>query len=195
MSLMTSRILFNERKPSSTLTAEKLRELLRYDPVTGNFFWLVTQGGRSQAGQRAGKILKANRGYRQIVVLGIRYRAHRLAWLYMTGEWPRDVIDHIDGDTDNNRWANLRAATQAQNMANQRLYRKNNTSGHRGVFKVKGRESWRVRIRVRGEQISCGCYPTFEAAKAAYLQHATRLYGEFARTAEFPDAPWIKGGE
>jgi hypothetical protein len=100
------------------LTAERLRELLHYDPDTGVFTWLRVKGRRVRVGALSGK---ANGGgYFQIGVDGRIYYAHRLAWLYVHGEWPVASIDHVNCDRCDNRLANLRPATKAQNAANAR---------------------------------------------------------------------------
>lgn len=94
----------------SKLTQEVLKSLLYYDPETGIFVWLVTRQ-RSPAGKEAGGY--DEKGYRRICVNGTKVRAHRLAWLYMTGEWPEDQLDHINGLKDDNRFVNLREATNS----------------------------------------------------------------------------------
>lgn len=84
-------------------TAERVRELFRYDPETGIFTRLVDSPmHRAKAGETSASI--NSQGYAQIRVDGKRYKAHRLAWLHMTGEWPTQQIDHIDGNRANNRW-------------------------------------------------------------------------------------------
>jgi|SRR5262249_13953776 len=88
------------------VTAERLREVLSYDPETGTFTWRVSGGGRRTSGV-AGHHDRAWKGYVCIAVDGRKYRAQRLAFLYMTGDWPPAQIDHINGDTSDNRWANL----------------------------------------------------------------------------------------
>jgi hypothetical protein len=95
-----------------TLTVERLRELLTYDPETGELRWRVTRR-RAAKGSLAGTLNR--NGYRNIEVEQRCYKAHRLAWLYVTGEWPKETIDHINCKRDDNRWANLRQATTAEN--------------------------------------------------------------------------------
>src|SRR5687768_770720 len=109
------------------LTAEKLRELMDYNPDTGVFLYRKRRGRRS-AGLEAGSIVK---GYR-LISLGKQYSAHRLAWLYVYGEWPAGDLDHINCVRDDNRIANLREATDSQNNANRTLAPKN-SSGFKGV--------------------------------------------------------------
>jgi hypothetical protein len=103
----------------STITAERLRQLLHYDPERGVFTWLSRPAERSWntrfAGTRAGTI--NGLGYVVIGILGRRYKAHRLAWLYVHGEWPGRELDHINCDKSDNRIANLRPATRSQNIA------------------------------------------------------------------------------
>jgi HNH endonuclease/AP2 domain len=97
----------------------------------------------------------------------------------MTGKWCRVIIDHRDGDPSNNRWDNLRRATVAQNGANKPRHR-NNTSGFKGVCRDRGR--WRAAIYKNGRRHPLGNFPTPEAAHAAYVKAARKLFGEFART-------------
>jgi hypothetical protein len=105
----------------STLNHRQLLVLFSYDPDTGLFTRLVTTGSRSQAGEIAGS--KDSQGYWQISINHRVHRAHRLAWLYMMGEWPDAEIDHRDLNRSNNRWSNLRPATRAQNEAVKVRYR------------------------------------------------------------------------
>ncbi len=114
------------------------------------------------------------------MVAGKMYKAHRLAWFYMTGEWPPDQIDHIDGDRDNNRLVNLRKATNAQNGANARLS-KNNSSGFKGVSFDTSVGRWRASIRRNRQLHYLGFFNTPEEAHAAYASAAVQLFGEFAR--------------
>lgn len=92
------------------LTSEVLREKLLYDPITGTFTHLRNHA-KVKAGQQAGSL--DDRGYRQIVISGKFYYAHRLAWFYMTGEWPVSEVDHKNLEKDDNVWTNLRAATRS----------------------------------------------------------------------------------
>src|ERR1035437_5724966 len=99
-----------------TLTQEKLKELLHYDPETGLFTWKNTRHNAVKIGAIAGYWRKD--GYVGIYVLGHHYLAHRIAWLYMTCEWPEFEIDHENRKYSDNRWKNLREATHLQNMHN-----------------------------------------------------------------------------
>jgi hypothetical protein len=106
--------------------------------------------------------------------------AHRLAYLYMTGEWPPAGIDHRDTNRSNNRWNNLRAATQLQNSTNSSI-RIDNTSGYKGVYWHIGARKWRAQIVSKGKIHLLGYFSTPQAAHRAYCEAAIRLHGEFAR--------------
>jgi hypothetical protein len=162
----------------STLTQERLKELLDYDPETGVFTWLASTTNRISVGDVAGSVDRL--GYRRIALDRRDYKAHRLAWLYMTGEWPTSDLDHINCDKDDNRIANLRLATEAQNGANRRK-NSNNTSGYKGVSSSRGR--WRAEIRVNGRARRLGHFTDPAAAHAAYVAAAEKHFGEFARVA------------
>jgi hypothetical protein len=110
----------NQRRPAppspdGPLTLNRLKEVLHYDPASGDWKWLVRVAWRINAGGRAGTLNTL--GYVAIKVDGTVYLAHRLAWFYMTGNWPQE-IDHIDRNKSNCRWANLRSVTHAENMQN-----------------------------------------------------------------------------
>ncbi|MBA1157754.1 HNH endonuclease signature motif containing protein [Microvirga mediterraneensis] len=160
------------------LTAERLRYLFRYDPETGQFWRRHPHAGYN-INREAGYVRKGA-PYREIRVDQKLYLAHRLAWLYMTGEWPVETVDHIDGIPANNAWANLRAATFKENSRNRgRL--PNNTTGYPGVSRQRRR--FRARIVVDGKPIELGSFDTKEAARDAYNAAAKEHFGEFARVA------------
>lgn len=163
------------------LTADRLREVLSYSPSSGEFHWRIMSSCRKPVGSLAGD-KKKDSGYVLIGVDCFRYRAHRLAWLYMTGEWPPRQVDHEDTNRSNNRWANLRLATNQQNQANSGTS-KNSASGVKGVFWSKQREKWQTKINVNGRQIHGGFHDCLEDAAAAYLKLAREHFGEFARAA------------
>jgi hypothetical protein len=156
----------------------RLREVLHYNPETGVFTWLVS-AGRVRAGDVAGSISNPRR-YRNISIDGRKYLAHRLAWLHTTGEWPPVFMDHINGDTSDNRIANLRPATQTQNRANTRRA-SNNASGFKGV--CWHRRKWRAQLIVNGVLYHLGLFDTPEKAHAAYVTAAEKHFGKFARAA------------
>ena len=169
------------RPQTSNLTVRRLRQLLSYDPLTGEFRWLVVAANhRPRIGQIAGCI--NGHGYRHIQIGRTRYDAHRLAFLYMTGKFPDLQVDHADGDRSNNRWSNLREASGSQNNANARQLR-SNTSGYKGVSWLSRRKRWRSLIMVNGRQIYLGSYDCPQEAHAAYLDAAIKYFGAFARAA------------
>src|SRR3990167_10880186 len=160
------------------LTAERLRELLDYDPQTGVFIWLRSHSNQIKAGAVAGS--PNERGYLRITIDGCSYRAHRLAWLYVYGEWPPGRLDHQDTISDHNWISNLRPATQSQNMGNT-CRGKNNTSGFKGVSWCKIKRLWRARIKVDYHERSLGYFTNAEDAHTAYCIAAAEAFGEFAR--------------
>lgn len=166
----------------SSITVETVKKYLSYDPTCGTFVWLTCEGNRknnSRAGMVAGSV-KAKSGYNYIWIEGRHYLAHRLAWLYVYGEWPSEHVDHKDGDKLNNRISNLRLASNSQNKSNGKLY-KHSTSGFKGVSKVGKR--WKAQIVHGYKLIYLGCHDTKEQAHNAYINKAKELQGEFARSA------------
>jgi HNH endonuclease len=151
--------------------AGRLRERLHYEPETGVFTRQV-KGKR-----KAGTICN---GYWAIRFEGRPCKASRLAWLYMTGEWPKEQIDHANDIKADDRWRNLREATQAQNTANGPI-RVTNKCGFKYVTRVN--RKWRARIVVSDKQIHLGYFPTPELAHAAYYAAAKQYFREFARAA------------
>lgn len=169
------------RAAEQSLTPAMVREFMRYDPNSGVFTWRKTLGQRAQAGN---VILGADNGYGyiRIAVKGKNYMAHRLAWAYMLGRWPEDIVDHRDRDRSNNRWINLRAATYATNNQNKKV--KVGASGLRGAYKMKGvkkstSKHWMSVIQVDGKSIHLGQFHTAEEAHAAYAEAANKYHGEF----------------
>lgn len=150
-----------------------LKALLRYDPKTGSFRWLVSPRYNVLVGQVAGHV-RASYGYRVIGIQGNLYRAHRLAFLYMTGSWPLRDIDHIDGNKDNNKWANLRDADQRINQGNRKRANANSGSGLLGVG--RWRVYWRARITVNRKEVHLGYFKNKHKAYAAYLLAKRQLH-------------------
>ncbi|WP_395454812.1 HNH endonuclease signature motif containing protein [Azospirillum melinis] len=161
-------------------TQERVRELFNYDPETGIFTWRISRTGSIRVGQVAGTVRKVT-GYVRIHVDGKFYYAHRLAWLYMTGEWPAEEIDHINRQGGDNRFANLRPASRAQNGGNTSI-RRRNKSGVKGVSWYKRGRKWKAQIMMNGKNCSLGCFNTISEAAAAYAAAAELCYGEYACT-------------
>ncbi len=164
------------------LTQERLKELLSYDPLTGVFLWRVKLSNKNPGDVAGCK----KRVYIVISIDDVIYRAHHLAWLYMTGEWPNPFVDHRDLNKHNNVWTNLREATKSQNMANVGII-KSNKSGLKGVSRYRAGESygkpWQACIGKDGKSRHLGHFATKEEAHAAYVAAAENLFGEFARAA------------
>lgn len=170
---------------------DELMRALSYDPETGAFIWRArpdkpVNWSTRWAGKAAGTIDKD--GYHVIIVNTFGFKAHRLAYLFMTGEWPPSDIDHIDGAPANNAWTNLRSATRTQNNGNCGP-RSRVSSGMKGVYRVKSTGRWMSRIRCGPVREYLGTFATKEAAQEAYAAAARRLFGEFARTGREPPPP------
>ena len=157
------------------ISAELLRKILVYDPLDGSWVWRINSAAATKAGDQAGHL--DEKGYHRISIKGRNYRSHRLAWLYMTGEWPKNQIDHRDRNRANNRWANLRIATKSQNGSNTGPYR-TNKCGLKGVHQRKNGR-FLASIQVRKKKIHIGVFDTAEDAHAAYCRMSSRLHGEF----------------
>jgi hypothetical protein len=161
-----------------SLTAQRVRDLLAYDPITGVFVWRVARGP-VQAGTIAGS--PNEWGHIRIKIDGHLYMAHQVAWLLMTGAWPSHQIDHRDTNPANNAWKNLRPATGSQNMANIGL-RRDNKTGFKGVHQRPGQITFSASLRKNCKTIHLGTFKTAEEAHKAYCKAASEIHGEFANT-------------
>lgn len=160
------------------LTQKRLKEVLNYCPETGVFTRKIRTSNRVKVGAPAG--CTTSQGYVAIRVDRRRYKAHRLAWLYVHGVWPNNDIDHDDRDRSNNRIDNLRDVTHKQNHENTGL-RDDNTSGFRGVSSEPRTSKWVARIMHHGKQVNLGTFPTPESASEAYEAMRDRLYTHHKR--------------
>ena len=141
------------------LTHSELLALVTYDPETGEFYARHNRG-KWVAGSRIGTTRKT--GYRQLCLYGQIYLAHRVAWLYVHGQWPVAGLDHVNRVRGDNRICNLREATQAQNHENR--------GGVRGYVRSAAKaERWVARITVSKVIHDLGSYATQAEARAAYL--------------------------
>jgi hypothetical protein len=150
----------------AAISAERLRELLEYDPVSGLFTRRTFASSNALAGSAAGGL--NNEGYVIIHVAGTRAFAHRLAFLYQTGAWPSGVVDHVDGNRANNAWSNLRDVSPALNQRNRVKASKNSKTGVLGVYVYRGKFMSALKL-------TFGPFDTAEEASAAY-HAAKRLY-------------------
>ena len=156
---------------AKTFPAAAVLPRFTYDPATGFIF--------SRLGRRVGA--RDEEGYVRVAFKFsgklVKFRAHRLAWLAMRGEWPLLDIDHINGDRQDNRWQNLREASRATNAENQRKAKRGTISGLLGVSFAKDTGRWAAQIQVQGKNKNLGRrFPTAEAAHAAYLQAKRQLH-------------------
>ena len=171
-------------KRRNDLTAEYVRSILDYNPETGVFKWKWRDDVRRCDNARfAGKVAGVVQldGYISIRINKRRYLAHRLAWLYVHGEWPAEQIDHIDGVPANNRIANLRLATNQENQRNVGL-QKNNSTGIKGVHWHKRRGKFMAEIR-SGKRLYLGYFDTLAEAAAARTAAEIEYFGPFRRAA------------
>jgi hypothetical protein len=157
----------------------RVRELFHYDAETGVFTRKIRTSNSTKVGDVAGG--NNGNGYVSIWVDGRRVLAHRLAWFYVHGEWPTTDVDHINGNPQDNRIANLRLATRSQNLANMKPHR-DGQSGFNGVSWYKPTEKWTSQIWVNGKNRRLGYFSTAEEAAKAYADAAQAARGEFART-------------
>ena len=153
------------------ITANELRNVLSYDDNTGIFTWIARPSKAVKIGQIAGSL--NNTGYVTIGIYGKVYKAHRLAWLYVTGDWPSGLMDHINGDKSDNRFENLRDIGPRGNSENVRRPNKRNKSGFMGVIWFQNK--WRASITVNRKTQRIGDYDTPEEAHNAYVE-AKRKY-------------------
>lgn len=172
------------RRSRDGITADQVRELLDYNPLTGIFIWRYRPDALKRWNVRyAGLVAGAPHimGYTRISVFHMSYLAHRLAWLHYYGEWPLQGIDHIDGNQTNNAIANLRAANQEQNSCNSKTL-KNNKLGHRNVSFCTAMNMFLVQfMRGKKKRIYKAYFPTLEEAVVDRNRVAVLLQGEFAR--------------
>jgi len=156
------------------ISAEFLRSVLSYSKTTGVFRW-KTNRGRVKAGTIAGSLHRKH-GYIQIGLCGKDHKAARLAWLYMTGGWPSQLVDHKNGNRSDNRWSNLRDLGFTANLQNMRKAHKDNVSGLLGVTWSREKQRFFARIQVNKRAMRLGYFDTAEAAHSAYLKAKRRLH-------------------
>lgn len=170
----------NTATARAPLTQENLKMFVHYDPVTGVFTRVRSNTCAIRVGDVAGSLCH---GYSRFRVDGTLYYAHRLAWLYVTGEHPTNKIDHIDTNRLNNKFSNLRQASDAENCRNKNKH-KNNTTGFKGVTKcgVSKKNPWRAEITVNSKAIHLGLFKTALLAHGAYCEAAKKYHGVFARS-------------
>lgn len=155
------------------LTAERLRDLLSYDPDTGVMRWRENRSNDVMAGDDAGYL---DRSRVRIWIDGRPYLRSRLAWLHVRGVWPENQIDHANGESGDDRFSNLRDATSRQNNANK--IGRGISGMPRGVYRRGGR--FQARITTAGREINLGSFAKISEADAAYRAAADNVHGEFS---------------
>lgn len=169
----------NEAAKEGLLDVGDLCRAISYDPETGIFVRLVS-AGTSKAGSRAGTV--GPKGYRRIMVDGQRFEESHLAWLFVNGYWPRELIDHKNGNPSDNRICNLREADYSENAANKKRH-VNGRSGLKGASLHKATGLWQAQIMKNGKKKYLGLFDTPESAHAAYVTAAGEMFSSFARAA------------
>lgn len=154
------------------LTAAILREVLSYNPETGEFRWVKARRAVTVGSIAGGKY---SNGYLRIKINETTYLSHRLAWLYMHGEWPASQMDHINGVRHDNRIVNLREATPGENQQNVSAHR-SNPSRRLGVTWDKRARKWRARIKINRKETYLGLFENIEDAVAARAKAKTTMH-------------------
>ncbi|HBD3039996.1 TPA: HNH endonuclease, partial [Citrobacter koseri] len=145
------------------ISQSEIKRLLKYNPENGIFTWAVKPSQAVNSGDIAGT--KNTQGYITILIKRKPHKAHRLAWLYMTGKIPT-WVDHINGIRDDNRWANLRECTPQQNAINAKL-RKDSSSGVKGVHWHRTHKKWIAQASFNGRRVFLGCFLSMHEAITA----------------------------
>jgi hypothetical protein len=159
----------------STVTAELVRQFLQYDPESGIFTWIKRPNAMVAAGDIAGTCHKG--ALTMIGLRGRKYPAARLAFLWMTGRWPVEEVDHIDRNPLNDRWANLREASRQQNAANRMVPRKSGLP--RGVYPSNKSGRFYAMITIGRECVYLGTFDTPDEAHKAFMERARATNGDF----------------
>jgi len=172
---------------------EYLRENVRYDPDTGHLWWTKSLNEQLEKGCLGKPLGSYSGGYLIFAVPRFVTKdeprwfplAHRVAWFLHYGVWPKGVLDHINGVTNDNRINNLREATRTQNVMNRRK-RLSKLSQYKGVSYHQGGEKWRAYIHFNNKQLHLGHYTSEEEAARAYDKTAREYFGDYA-CLNFPD--------
>lgn len=168
-----------ERMTLGKITADRVRELFLYDPLSGSLTWRMNKNYRARAGERAGSLHgDAKRQSRYVRVDGVKCHEHRVIWLHVTGAWPEGMVDHRNGDASDNRWANLRDVSAEVNAQNRRKPRAGARVGLLGVV-IKKRcpiKPYTSSITVGGKRKGLGFFATAEEAHAAYVKAKREMH-------------------
>ena len=156
-------------------TLKRVRDLLSYNPVTGEFAWKTYKRPMGTA--------LSTHGYRRLRIDGALIYAHRLAWFYVYGVWPENKIDHANGLRADNRIMNLREADNSENAHNAKM-QKNNACGFKGVWFCTQSNKWKSKIMKDYKSYHLGTFKKPEDAYSAYIKAASKLHGAFANTGD-----------
>jgi hypothetical protein len=158
-----------------SLTAAQLRELFSYDPETGIFTRLKTTCWCAKAGMEVGS--DDMHGYKTVRIGKASYKIHRLAWLYVHGEWPKGDVDHLNGQRSDNRIANLRDVPRQTNLQNCRQAASHNLStGVLGVYPTRSGKRFEAAISINNRKCRIGVFDTVDEAHAAYIEAKRSLH-------------------
>lgn len=156
------------------ITQQLLKEYFEYHD--GHLWWIKPTSRRVKIGQQFGTIVH---GYRRCQLFNKVYSEHRLIWLYHYGEWPKDQLDHINGNPGDNRIENLREVTNQQNQFNKRSL-VGSTSVYKGVCWHKRDKKWVAQAKIGDKCNFLGYYATEEEAAEAYRKATEHLHLEYA---------------
>jgi hypothetical protein len=159
------------------LTAQRLREVVVYDELTGEFRWRGYRSGLSTYAKPVGWV-NPDKGRRIVRIDGHTYRASRLAWLYVFGVWPSHEVDHIDGNKLNDAIANLRDVPRLLNEHNKKKANRRKRGGSMRGATVYG-DRWQAIIRAEGTVHRLGVFASEQQAHAAYMAAKRRLHAGF----------------
>lgn len=162
------------KSSENLISIERLKEVFYYDHNLGWLIWLIKPNRNIAINSRAGSLKSDGRRY--VRIDNVEYLEHILIWFYMTGRWPKNLIDHKDLNKSNNKWENLREANYSQNGFNCNP-RSTNKLGYKGIKFFKGK--YRVRIMINGKEIHIGSFNTLEEAVEARNSKGIELAGEF----------------
>lgn len=162
-----------------------VKHFFEYDPETGAFDRIRFVSNQGVIYERRSPVKSRHQfGYYITVVFGKRYRVHHLIFVHMTGEFPTQYVDHIDGDRTNNRWSNLRLATKSENQRNHGVHA-NSKTGITGVYWYEPLKKFQAQITVNGERIHLGYFESVVDASVA-RKNADLLYGFHPNHGERP---------
>lgn len=159
------------------ITQKRLKEVLNYDPETGIFTWKIKISKKIIVGTEPRSLNRY--GYKRIRIDKRDYMAHRLAFLYMTGEFPKDQVDHINRIRTDNRFCNLRNASNAQNQWNKSKLR-NNSTGFKGIHFANRERRFVAKVNVENKTICIGYFKELKCAVEAYENFVRKAHGEFS---------------